>query len=128
MKTAFVAKCCQSRFDLLARAVYEHELHAERGEQIEIVREIEEAAVRNDISAKRDDERLAAKSMYVGRYRLEPVDEPVLARKPLTPNALRVCTAGVAARTALVRIGNGALLLARRGVATQVFRREREFM
>jgi hypothetical protein len=41
-------------------------VHAERGEQVEVVRKIEEAAVGDEVSSESDDESLAAKSMDVG--------------------------------------------------------------
>jgi hypothetical protein len=62
--------------------VHQHQPHAQRREQVEIVRESQEAAVGNDLAAESDDEGLAAKSVDVGRDRLEPVDEPVLRGKP----------------------------------------------
>jgi hypothetical protein len=68
--------------------VHEHQLHAERGEQVEIVREVEEAAVGDQIPAESDDEDLAPKRVDIRRDRLEPVDEPVLAGKALPARRL----------------------------------------
>jgi hypothetical protein len=65
--------------------VDEHELHSERGEQVQVVGEIVEAAVRNEVAAERDDEDLAAESVDVRRDGLEPVDETILTRQPLAP-------------------------------------------
>jgi hypothetical protein len=45
--------------------VHEHEVHAECGEQVEVVRKIEEAAIGDEVSAESDYESLAAKSMDV---------------------------------------------------------------
>jgi hypothetical protein len=73
----------EARFDLRTRAVNEHELDAQRGKQVQIVREVDEAAVGDEITAERDDEGLAAKGVDVGSNRLKPVDEAILARKPL---------------------------------------------
>jgi hypothetical protein len=83
--TAFL----QSRFDLGACTVDEHKLHTQRREQIQVVREIEEAPIGDEIAAECNDKDLSTKSMDVGSDRLEPVDEPVLARKPLPPQGLR---------------------------------------
>jgi len=62
--------------------VHQHQPYAQRRKQVEIVRESQEAAVGDDLAAESDDEGLAAKSVDVGRDRLEPVDEPVLSGKP----------------------------------------------
>jgi hypothetical protein len=70
--------------------VHEHELHAERGEQVEVVREIVEAPVAREVAAERDDEDLAAESVDVRRDRLEPVDEAVLAGQALAPRRRRI--------------------------------------
>jgi hypothetical protein len=83
------------RLDLWTGAVDQHELHAQRRQQVEIVGEIEEAAVRGEIAAKSDDEDLAAERMDVRSDRLEPVDEAVLGRKPLAPRLLRGVRAAV---------------------------------
>jgi hypothetical protein len=115
-----VAEHFEARLDLLSRAVHEHEVHAERGEQVQIVREVEEAAVRYHVTAKRNDEDLAAERVDIGGDRLEPVDKSILARKSLTTNGLRVCT-GCAARTILVFACDGALLLARGAVRNSGF-------
>jgi hypothetical protein len=80
----------EPRLDLLARAVDEHELHAERGEEVQVVRKVVEAPVGREIAAERDDEDLAAKSVDVRRDRLEPVDEAVLAGQALTPRRRRI--------------------------------------
>ena len=96
MKTAVVADLAQARFDLLARAMHQHESHAQRREKIQIVCEIEETAIRNQIAAERDDERLATEGVYVGRDRLEPVDEAILAGQALTASRLRGVTTALA--------------------------------
>jgi hypothetical protein len=70
----------QARLDLRARAMYQHQLHAQGREQIQIVREIVEPSVGNEVAAESDDEYLSSESMDVRRDRLKPVDEAVLAR------------------------------------------------
>jgi hypothetical protein len=66
VETAFVSQLTQPRFDLRPGPVHEHEVHAECGEQVEVVREIEETAVGDEVSAESDYESLAAESMDVG--------------------------------------------------------------
>jgi hypothetical protein len=68
--------------------VHEHELHAERGEQVQVVGEIEEPPVGDQIAAECDDKDLAAECVDVRRDRLEPVDEPILAGKALPARRL----------------------------------------
>ena len=87
----------QLRFDLGPRAVHEDELNAERREQIEVVGEIEEAAVGHEIAAKGDHEDLAPERVDLRSDRLEPVDETVLAGKPLAPRRLGVFRPGFSA-------------------------------
>jgi hypothetical protein len=72
-------------FDLRSGAVHEDELHAQRCEKVEIVREVEESPVGDDVAAERDYENLPPKRVYVRSHRLEPVDETILARQPLAP-------------------------------------------
>src|SRR5690606_37429823 len=69
------------------RSVHEHEPHAKGGEQIEIVREIEEAAVGEDLATEGDHEPLAAERVDVGCDRLEPVDEAVLGGQAVAAQA-----------------------------------------
>ena len=64
-------------------------LRAERGEQVQVVGEVEEPAISHDIATERDNEGIAAEGVDIGRDRLKPVDETVLARKPLPPRHLR---------------------------------------
>ena len=78
VKAAAAAALLQLRLDLGARAVHQHQPHAESGEQVQVVREVEEAAVGHHLAAERDDESLAAEGVDIGRDRLEPVDEAVL--------------------------------------------------
>ena len=78
MKAAALAALAEPRLDLRSRAVHQHEPHAKRGKQVQVLGEVEEAAVRDDVAAERDDERLAAERVDVRRDRLEPVYEAVL--------------------------------------------------
>ena len=80
MKTAAPALHLELCLDLRAGAVHQCEPYAERGEQIEINGEFDEAAVDHQFAAERDDEGLAAECVNIGRYRLKPVDEAVLRR------------------------------------------------
>jgi hypothetical protein len=98
VEAAGVTPLFELRLDLRARPVHEHELHAESGEQVQIVREVEETAVGDQVAAEGDDENLSAESVYVGGDRLEPVDEAVLAGKPLAARRLRPARAGVSPR------------------------------
>jgi hypothetical protein len=68
--------------------VNQYEVHAQRGEKIQVMSQVEEAAVRNEVTAEGDDENLAAKRVDVGSDGLEPVDEPVLAGETLAPRRL----------------------------------------
>jgi hypothetical protein len=62
--------------------VHQHQPHAQRSEQIQIDRKLDEAAVVDELAAERDDEGPAAERVNIGRDRLEPVDEAVLAGQP----------------------------------------------
>jgi hypothetical protein len=128
MKAALVLELGKSRLDLRPGAVNEHEVHAERREEVEVVREIEEAAVGDEIAAERDHENLAAECMDVRGDRLEPVDEAILARKALATRRLRRFSVAVRARQLLVSIRNGPLLPARAANAErrEVFRSDCE--
>lgn len=95
MKAARVPLGPELGLDLRARAVNENELHAERGEQVQVVGKVEEAAIGNEIAAERDDESLPAERMNIWRYRLEPVDETVLTGESLTPRRLGVFSRAV---------------------------------
>ena len=67
----------------------QHQAHAERGEQVQVVRQVEEAPIADQIAAEGDDEGLAAKSVDIGRDRLKPVDEAVLTRQTLPGYGMR---------------------------------------
>jgi hypothetical protein len=85
-------------------------LHPQCREQIEIVSQIEEAPVRDEITAKGDDKNLAPKSIDIGRNRLEPVNETVLTRKTLAANRLRRLAWTVSLRFLFFAVRNGTLL------------------
>src|SRR5690242_15808552 len=87
--------------------MHEYELHAQRSEQVEIVRQIEEAAVSDQIAAECNDEDLAAKSMDVRSDRLEPVDEAILTREPLPPGRLLAAICSIACSLILLPVRNG---------------------
>jgi hypothetical protein len=91
--------------------MHEHELHAQRSEQVEIVRQIEEAPVSDQIPAERDDKDLAAESMNVRSDRLEPVDEAILTREPLPTRRLLAGICGIACGLILLPVRNGPLLI-----------------
>ena len=63
------------RLDLRARAMHQHQPHAEAGEQIEVVRQRDELAVGHDLAAEGDDERAPTEGVDVRRRGAEPVDE-----------------------------------------------------
>jgi hypothetical protein len=91
--------------------VDEHELHAERGEQVQVVRQIVEASVGDEVAAESDDEDLPAKSVDVRGDRLEPVDEAILARKPLPARRLRRIRRALVRRRLDLFVRDGVLLL-----------------
>jgi hypothetical protein len=61
----------------------QHETHAQRREKVQVVGEIEKAAIADDVAAEADDENLAPERMNVRRDGLKPVDEPVLRGQSL---------------------------------------------
>jgi hypothetical protein len=65
----------QPRLHLRPHAVDQHQPHAQAVQQVDVVRQLHEAAIRHQFAAKGDDEGLAAKAMDVRRGRAEPVDE-----------------------------------------------------
>ena len=69
--------------------MHQYQVNAEGGEQIEVVREIEEATIGHEIAAKSDNENLAAKSVDIRRDRLKPVDETVLTGQTLPAHRLQ---------------------------------------
>jgi hypothetical protein len=86
-------------------------VHAERGEQIQIVREIEESAVGDQVAAERDHERLAAERVDVRGDRLKPVDEPILTRQALPAGRLQRSGRAVRLRLPVCWVRDGLLLL-----------------
>jgi hypothetical protein len=90
--------------------VNEHELHAERGEQIQVVREIEEPAIRDEIAAEGDDKDFPAEGVDVWSDRLEPVDEAVLTGEALTPRRLSSVSCASFARFLILSARDAALL------------------
>jgi hypothetical protein len=67
--------CAQQGIDLRARAERQHDMHAERCEQVEIVAQGDELTVGEHLAAAGDDERAAAEGMDVRRSRAAPLDE-----------------------------------------------------
>jgi hypothetical protein len=61
----------------------QHQAHAQRREEIQVVGEIDKAAIGDYLAAEPDDKNLAAEGMDVGRDGLKPVDEPVLGGQSL---------------------------------------------
>ena len=65
----------QPRFDLRPHAMHQHQPHAQAVQQVDVMRQLDEPAVRHQFAAKGDDESLAAKPVNVGRGGAKPVDE-----------------------------------------------------
>jgi hypothetical protein len=86
--------------------VHQDELHAERGEEVQVVGEIVEAAVGREVTAESDDENLAAERMNIRSDRLKPVDEPVLARKALPARRLRPFSRAIFPRRRVLSVRN----------------------
>jgi hypothetical protein len=78
--------------------VDEHELHAQRRKEIQVVSEIEEATIGHDVAAERNDENLSAERVDIRRDGLEPVDESILARQALAPCGWRARAFGFPVR------------------------------
>ena len=78
-QAAHIADCGavlgQARLDLRPYAVYQNQPHAQTVQQVDVVRQLHEAPVRHQLSAKRNDEGLAAKTVNVRRGGAEPVNE-----------------------------------------------------
>ncbi len=65
----------QPLLDLRARAMHQHQPDAQRGKQVEVMRQLDELAIRHHLAAERDNEGLAAESVDIGRDGTEPVNE-----------------------------------------------------
>ena len=65
----------QMLLDLRARAVHQHQPDAEAGKQVEVMRQLDELAVRDHFAAERDHESAPAERVDVRRDGTEPGDE-----------------------------------------------------
>ncbi len=75
MVAVFQVHFGQMLLDLRTCAMYQHQSDAQRGQQVEIVRQFDELAVGDHFAAECDDERLATEAVDIGRYGAEPGNE-----------------------------------------------------
>src|SRR3984893_18845589 len=65
----------ENRLDLRTRSVHDHQPDAEAVQKVEVVDDAQKGVVGDDLSANRDHESLAAKSVNVRRGRAYPLHE-----------------------------------------------------
>ena len=79
--TTWNALLFENRFDLRAASMHNDQPNAETHQQVDVVNDTEKRIVGDDFAAKRDDERLAAKRVHIGRGRANPMDERAHRRR-----------------------------------------------